>query len=967
MRAVTFITAGVLIGEVLLAPACPGPVDRGRLELPGLGARARVSFDEFGVPHVEAKTELDAFRVQGFLHARDRFFQMDWNRRAADGRLAEFSGHLDDLSHDASIRLLGLRAAAQRSLDALEPRELAVLQAYADGVNAWLASNPLPPEYEAIEISVVPPWAPVDTLLLAKGFFATLNGPRIWEIDETDIYQGYVAAIGPERAALLYPDEMGRFASWIPFATVPDALGLPLARRRTPARPVALQLAGADLARTLHRRAAKGSFMAGELEHRDTGLGSNAWGVAGAHSATGMPLVAGDPHLGLTAPSAVYEIHLLVDDDPEFGRLIATGGSMPGIPAMPLGGQTARVAWAFTVFAPDISDVFRDRLVRGDPGCPTRLCVRSAGALHGVEERPETYRWNLVSDGVLDNSADVTASLRGVAPQAVDVLTVPFRSFGPIVEVTDRQVLSGGTATETDVLTLQWTGFHADRAARWLLDTLHARDVFEFGEAVRWLTWGGLHHVVGDVEGNLAYYAGGEIPLRTDLEAGVPIDGMPPWWIRDGAGAANWIEDPARSQAQVLPFAVIPPAEMPHVVNPPAGFVVNCNEDASGFGLDNDLLNQARPSNPQAIHYLGDLGTRGLRNGRVTKLLRSKINAGERITLDDIKHIQADTVAVHAELFVPYLLRAFESARRPDAPQPLALPAGDPRVAEAMARLATWDFSHPTGIPEGYDAADVDGVRSAEVSDAEMRASVAATIYEAWLFELRARVSATLEAAGIFPYSPLYALLYILQQAPFTGVGASGVDYFPEPTALAAAADRRDAVLLDALRDALDALAGPAFADAFEGSTTQDDYRWGKLHRIAAIHGLGGSASIPPAGGFEDLSPSLPGLARDGTWDTVNTGGVAGVPTSAAGWFNAGKSPLSAWRHVHALLRASESGSGVTGFAATSGGASGNPDDPSYTSQLGLWLTSDYHAVPMTSRDVRAAAKRVEIFEPATP
>jgi penicillin amidase len=252
------------------------------------------------------------------------------------------------------------------------------------------------------------------------------------------------------------------------------------------------------------------------------------------------------------------------------------------------------------------------------------------------------------------------------------------------------------------------------------------------------------------------------------------------------------------------------------------------------------------------------------------------------------------------------------------------------------------------------------------VNPVEAQASVAATIYEVWIIKLIKRFIATIESLGLRPYAPGNALVWLLSQEPFTGVGASGVDFFPEPAELAAAADRRDAVLLEVLRDVLDALPGPAYAAAFGNSTDQDAYQWGKLHRVVFPHPLGGPSSIPPAAGFEDLDAQLPGLARDGTWESVNVAPGPGLPDGANEWVNS-TGPSAAFRHVHAPLRPSESGAGMLGFAVVAGGASGDPESPGYASQLGLWLTADYHPVLMTARDVRAAAQRVELFEPPTP
>ena len=249
---------------------------------------------------------------------------------------------------------------------------------------------------------------------------------------------------------------------------------------------------------------------------------------------------------------------------------------------------------------------------------------------------------------------------------------------------------------------------------------------------------------------------------------------------------------------------------------------------------------------------------------------------------------------------------------------------------------------------------------------------MAATLYNVWRTKLTANVIiGRLADFGLtqnFTDASFNGLHHILSREPFTGVGASGIDFFPEPAALAAA-DRRDVALLQALRDALDVLAGNAFAAAFGNSSNQDDYRWGRLNRVKLEHPLGGLRSIPPAAGFTDLSPQLGGLSRDGGYQTVNPGGSGG-----AGGFSIAMnahafrfSNGSEYRRVlapgHPLARPD----GVLSFASLAGGSSGDSTSPLYASQLGKWLTVDYHRVPMNARDVRVAAEHVELFTPPRP
>jgi penicillin amidase len=298
-----------------------------------------------------------------------------------------------------------------------------------------------------------------------------------------------------------------------------------------------------------------------------------------------------------------------------------------------------------------------------------------------------------------------------------------------------------------------------------------------------------------------------------------------------------------------------------------------------------------------------------------------------------MKRFQANTQMLDAELVTPFLLQAFDNADAPGAPSELADLADDPEVAEAIGRIADWDFSSPTGIPEGYDAHDSKGIRTPSVPGKERKASVAATIFNVWRGKavsgvIDARLAA-LGPLGVGSRDAYKALHHLLSQSPYTGVGASGIDFIPEPAALSAE-ERRDLALLTALRSALDALASNTFAAAFGNSTDQDDYRWGKLHRIVFDHPTNPAYSIPPQAGFEDAGPGLSGLARDGAYEVVNASGFS-ARASGLDSFMFGGGPVR--RYV------GEAGDGkVRGSNVMPGGPSGVPGDPNYATQLGHWL-----------------------------
>jgi penicillin amidase len=313
----------------------------------------------------------------------------------------------------------------------------------------------------------------------------------------------------------------------------------------------------------------------------------------------------------------------------------------------------------------------------------------------------------------------------------------------------------------------------------------------------------------------------------------------------------------------------------------------------------------------------------------------------------------------------PFLIEAFDNATSSDAPVELADLAADHDIIEAVDRLARWDFSTPTGIPKGYDAKDRNGFLKRSVSNRDARASVATTIYNMWRGQaIRNIIDDRLGSLGIpgdaFPGSreALKALFNVLSQEPYTGIAAAGIDWIPKPKTLSAE-ERRDLALLKALRAALDRLASPTFAPAFGESTDQDDYRWGKLHRIVFDHPFVDAFNIPPQAGFKDLNSELPGLARDGGYEVVNRSGFSARAQSLNSFmFGSG----SVRRYVGQARRSPRK---IVGENVVPGGPSGIPGDPSYATQLGTWLTADYHAVEMGVSIPGGPFVKRETFVPA--
>ncbi|GIF63785.1 hypothetical protein Ais01nite_18200 [Asanoa ishikariensis] len=868
----------------------------------GLPRGVSVKRDGNGIAHIRAGSERDLLFAQGWVHASDRLFQMDTTRRQASGTLAELLGQ-PALPGDIEARTIGLRRAAERSLPAYSPDLRRSLDAYAAGVNAWVASHPLPAQYAAVRITRFTPWTPVDSIVLLKAIAFNLSFDLDIELTvAADAYAQAGAQAGFDGAAL-FSDDLFRAAPFDAASTVPDATR----PRTSDLSDVALRLA-----RDYQDRAERTPLLAEAVDRTFT-LGSNEWAVSGRHTKSGRPIMANDPHLGLTTPATFYPVGL------RGAGLDVQGESFAGAPYVILG-QNKRVAWGATTNPMDVTDTFVERLVPF-AGSPSGLATVYRGQPEPVLAIPETFRVNTLGELV-------TVPPGGAVPAAT--LIVPRRNNGPIVSLDQ----STGTA-----LSVQYTGFSATREIEAARGFNYARDIRDFQRSLDFFDVGSQNWSVTDVGGHIAYFTSAEMPLREDLEAGA-VRGRPPYLLRDGTGGNEWLPATRLYRGQALPYEILPPAEMPQVVDPSAGFFVNANNDPAGTTLDNNPVNERRPTG--GIYYLNVGYDGGFRAGRITAMLRAAIASGRKLTVRDVQDQQADVTLLDAQFFRPYLVSALRRADRSSVPELAAL-AADRRVTEAVGRLARWDCTTPTGIPQGYDASDVSGHRrppkSSEVAD-----SVAATIYAVWRGQyVKNVIDARLAPAGLpQPSGPeaLKALRVLLERFPDRqGVGTSGVDFYAVP-GVADPVDRRDVLLLRSLSDALDLLSGPSFAAAFGGSTRQDDYRWGRLHRVTFSAPLGAPWSIPPAGGaFPPPLSDLPGVPVDGGFGTVDAASH-NVRADSASEFTFAGGPVR--RAV-----AQPGRSGIEAVSSLPGGTSETLGSRWYANLLPQWLTNETYRVEL--------------------
>ncbi|NNF60881.1 MAG: penicillin acylase family protein [Gammaproteobacteria bacterium] len=948
--------AAILILFLLASNAWSGE----QLALPGLLEPAQIVRDAEGIAHIRAENDTDLYYLQGWVHAEDRLFQMDLTRRQPSGTLAELFGPVA-LTGDVEARTIGLRRAAVRSAAALSDKTIAALEAYARGVNDWVMQGPgLPPEYAAVgfpDRQDFRSWNVIDSVVIGKAIAFSLS----FDLDTgaTQDLAAYVEALGPA-GGIVFTQDVFRSQPFDCAATVPDATGkFPFDPLPTPPNPEACpglpsvtkvnapnkpvtrtQEAGemsfstlVALAEAAENRLRQSEFIRNVLDADGT-LGSNEWGIGRGLGANGRPIIANDPHLSLNTPSTFYPMGL------EAAGLNVFGSSFPGTAFIVLG-YNKHIHWGATTNPMDVTDTFVELLVFDDNGQPAGTLFQ--GELEPVELVPEEFFFN--GGGVLFQA------IPGELIPAATII-VPRRNNGPII-----QLLTAPTpGAVIPALSIQYTGFSATRE----LDTFRlwneARNLKQFRRGLSHFDFGSQNWVYGDNAGNVAYFASAEMPIRADLNQGFVAPGslpdifppglpIPPWFIRDGtSGEHEWLPVSNLQTGQAVPYEILRQDELPHTINPPAGWFVNANNDPAGTVLDNDPLNQARKRS-RGIYYLNAGYAGGFRAGTITSRIRDYVAEQGELSQADLQDIQADVSLLDARFFVPFITNAFASASQDNAPALLAAFAADADVAEAIERLTAWNFNAPTGIQTGYDAGDpvvADWSELPEPDQAEIDSSIAATIYSVWRGQaVRLMVDEPLAGLpGPGSTMAMTAMQHLLRTDGGTGI----VDFFAVP-GLADFSDQRDFKLLAALRSALDLLAGDAFAPAFANSSNQDDYRWGKLHRIVFDHPFIDGASVPaqPPGAFPQPVPGLAGFPTDGGFNVVDASSHSARADSVND-FMFGGGPVRRY--------SAEPNSAFSSGAASiwAGGVSGVPfpGNPFYANLLSYWLVNE--TVPLVLR-----------------
>ncbi|MFJ9555762.1 penicillin acylase family protein [Nocardiopsis sp. NPDC101807] len=582
------------------------PETSGELALPGLESQVTVLRDGNGVAHVYADNTRDLFMAQGFTHAQDRFWEMDFRRHVTAGRTAELFGP-DQVDTDAYLRTMGWRHVAEQEYELLTPETRGYLDSYADGVNAWLdghdgAAASL--EYGLLAVlnggHDIEEWSPVDSLAWLKAMAWDLGGNMQ---EETERAQLLDAGLTEEQVEELYPAYP--FEEHEPITDTDEHIvpgeggeagdGPPEGdERRAPELPegVVPALTGvADAAASLPR-------MLGPSTSPD--LGSNSWVVGGEHTESGLPLLANDPHLGASMPSTWYQIGLHCTEITDACPFDVSGFSFSGLPGVVIG-QNESIAWGFTNLNPDVMDLFVEE-IDGDGYVVD-------GETLPLETREETIR---VAGG---DDVDIVVRSTHHGPLMSD--TAVGEGLAAVAENAGAEGADGGEYA----VSLQWTALSPGTTADAIFTLNRARDWEDFREAASQFDVPAQNLVYADNEGNIGYQAPGAVPVRGRGDGRYPAPG----WDSD----YDW-ED-------YVPFD-----ELPSVYNPESGFIVTANQS----GVDADYE-----------HMLTDDWDYGYRSQRINDLLDAALADGP-VDGQDMSDIHMDSYHGGAVDVVPHLLEA---------------------------------------------------------------------------------------------------------------------------------------------------------------------------------------------------------------------------------------------------------------------------------------------------------------------
>lgn len=993
------------------------PLD-GRFVIPGLSGPAHVIRTEHHVPHVYAANELDAQRVLGFVIARDRYFQLDVVSRLAQGKISELLGDVA-LAGDIESRMTGGDRLTQIYTDSLTAEEAAEVDAFAEGVNAYVeaARNrelPSPAEFRLTatilgasrSYDLLREWTRRDvmglaaTMTIATGFDGNDGVSRARTLPTLE-----EQFPGARERDLRMAGLMDIIDRWAPPRPVPSANGwgvdgdgvtpiIQLGPRGVQEIP-RLTVEEGVLARHERRmRQFHERLHPADLE----GWGSNVWAVMGSATPDGRALLAGDGHLQLSIPSLMWEYgidtELMGATDPTTVAGVALIGA-PGIAT----GTNGRVAWGGTNFVTDVTDTYSEEIVLDADGAPSASLfggterpleevvevyeVNDVPALESVGRTLELSRW-MTFDGRMITSIEGREASEGEEVGAGETLVNMMGDWIVPEDTNDDGVISA--------LSFYYAPFAGGSLLRAVKGFEDATNVEEWRQSMRHVIGFGLNFAAADVDGNVAYTGYHAMPCRTylprDPGTGRFEAGADPTLIIDGTTYPAW-DIPLDAEGRVDEVAAaagdpvncaVPFDEWPQAVNPARQYVANANNDPGAISIDNDPWNDP--------YYIGGPWDPGYRMDRIATRLEAAI-ADDNATLAEMADIQGDQHSNLGEDFVPLLLEVIGAARDAASGSPAAgspeermaatYTANQAAFEEVEDRMMQWqadDLPTPSGVDTFYDSSTED----------TRRQSVATMIFAAWLPRFIQGVWNDEGIPGSFDPGGNWQLRTLHRLVDGRGAGdplelasfdpATDESVFFDDLTTTDVVESSQEIGVKALADTLAFLSGPTNEDGESGGFGTDDmseWLWGLRHQVRFESLLVDFVGDDPliAGFFADFNVTTERMPLAADLD-------ASDPRAALTWFprpgdqydiDAANPGFSGTRFTHRngpVMRTvvALGPDGVEGQNTIPGGQSGDPDSEFFSDRARNWLANETVPLRFSPEEVVAGAVSREVFTP---
>ncbi len=613
---------GIIIAVIVLIAAVSIPflITRpwtqvsGKLEVKGLLANVTIIRDKWGIPNIYAENDHDLFFAQGYVHAQDRLYQLEIHHRLGNGNLSEMVGK-PGVGTDKAMRVYGTRRIAEKSYSLLDDDIKAQLQAYCDGINAYIDTHKDKLPVEFIVLNIKPSrWTPIDSLSFGN-VLALLNAVNFsYELFRAQM----IAKLGEKMTEDALPpwDEDNPEIITKDLEKYSWRKNILSRTSQTQKKDIIQENYFADKFDWLKNNEIKGTV---NLEDYITGAStfgwaSGAWAVSGKYTESGKPILACDVHMGLNIPSVWYEIGM------HGGRFDISGFSVPGEPLILLG-HNKDISWGFVNLNPDVQDLYMEKL--DNPENPRQYLYM--GKWYDLEKKKEII------------------NVKGRKPEILDLM---FTRHGPLVN--DLVKISKDDLKDFKnkaKFAGKWSPLQRDRwegseplALRWAVHDgcISIKSIFLFNQARNWdefrnalSYWDNLGEsfIYADNQGNIGYQSAAKIPIRNPKHLGtIPVPG----WT----GEYEW--------KGYIPFNLLP-----NLYNPPTGFVATAN---------NKTVTDAYP-----YKFTYDWFHPGYRARSLVHLLSTLISNRKPITIEDMEKIQGDNFSYTAQTLNKYL-----AALKPD-------------------------------------------------------------------------------------------------------------------------------------------------------------------------------------------------------------------------------------------------------------------------------------------------------------